>query len=49
VDAEEIDLVTKYAIGLGFTSAQASKVISRSIAIFGGGIDFEDYHYLISK
>lgn len=49
IDEEEIDLVTKYAIGLGFSASQANAVISRSIAIFGGGIDFEDYHYLISK
>ncbi|MFM1878017.1 MAG: hypothetical protein RLZZ241_883 [Bacteroidota bacterium] len=49
IDKEEVDLVTKYAIGLGFSGVQANKVILRSIAIFGGGIDFEDYHYLISK
>jgi uncharacterized tellurite resistance protein B-like protein len=49
IDAEEIDLVTKYAIGLGFTLAQASQVVARSAAIFSGGIDIEDYHYLISK
>ena len=49
IDDEEVDLVTKYALGLGFTMAQADKVVKRSIAIFGGGIDFEDYHYLITK
>ncbi|MDO1513241.1 TerB family tellurite resistance protein [Maribacter confluentis] len=47
IDDEEMILIKKYAIGLGFTGEKADKVIERSIAIFGGKIDFEDYLYLL--
>ncbi|WP_339655777.1 TerB family tellurite resistance protein [uncultured Maribacter sp.] len=47
IDGEERILIKKYAIGLGFTDEKADKVIERSIAIFGGKIDFEDYLYLV--
>ncbi|MGO4918630.1 TerB family tellurite resistance protein [Maribacter sp. IgM3_T14_3] len=47
IDDEERVLIKKYAIGLGFTDEKADKVIERSIAIFGGKIDFDDYLYLV--
>lgn len=47
IDEQELELVTKYAIGLGFTSEKADKIIERSIAIFTGRIDLEDYLYLL--
>ena len=47
IDGEERILIKKYAIGLGFTEEKADKVIERSIAIFGGKIDFDDYLYLV--
>lgn len=47
IDYEEMILVKKYAIGMGFTGEKADKVIERSVAIFGGKIDFEDYLYLV--
>jgi len=47
IDDEEMILIKKYAIGLGFTGEKADKVIERSIAIFGGKLDFEDYLYLV--
>lgn len=47
IDDEEMILVKKYAIGLGFAGDLADKVIERSVAIFGGKIDFEDYLYLL--
>jgi hypothetical protein len=40
-------LVKKYAIGLGFSGDKADKVIERSVNIFGGKIDFEEYLYLL--
>jgi len=49
IDEEEMALVKKYAIGLGFSAAKADKLIARSIDIFSGRIDFEDYLYLIEK
>lgn len=49
IDQEEIALVRKYAIGVGFNASRADEVIARSISIFSGKIDFEDYRYLIEK
>ncbi|WP_324024217.1 TerB family tellurite resistance protein [Maribacter sp. BPC-D8] len=47
IDNEERLLIKKYAIGLGFTDEKADAVIERSVAIFGGKIDFDDYLYLV--
>jgi len=47
IDEEEMSLLKKYAIGLGFSSESAKVVIERSVAIFSGKIDFEDYLYLL--
>lgn len=49
IDDEEHQLVEKYAIGLGYTEELAKKLIKRSIAIYQGGLDFEDYRYLLNK
>ena len=49
MDEEEAILLKKYAIGLGFSEAQADKIISRSIQIFTGALDFEDYKYLLTR
>jgi len=49
VDDEEMVLLKKYAIGLGFPSRKADKIIEKSVAIFSGRIDFDDYLYLIKN
>ncbi len=49
IDEPEAKLIYKYAIGLGCTETRAKDVIAKSIKIFGGGLDFEDYQYLINK
>ena len=49
IDEEERMLIEKYAIGLGYTEELASKLIKRSIEIFNGGLDLEDYRYLLNK
>ena len=49
IDEQELSLVKNYAIGLGFNNESADKVIKRSIAIFKGRIDFEDYRYLVQR
>jgi hypothetical protein len=49
IDPEEEYLIKRYAIGLGFSSETAEKVINRSIQIFNGKLDFEDYKYLLDK
>lgn len=45
----ETELLKKYAIGLGFSSEASEKIIKRSINIFRGQIDYDDYLYLLSK
>ena len=47
IDEEEEALVLKYAIGLGYTTEEAKKLILRSIAIFGGKLSFEEYQSLL--
>ena len=47
IDDEELTLIKKYAIGLGFSQESSEKLIKKSIAIFSGKIDFEDYQYLV--
>lgn len=49
IDIEEMVLLKKYAIGLGFSSDRADDIIQRSVVIFSGRIDFEDYLYLLKK
>jgi len=49
IDEEEMTLINKYAIGLGFSGDSAKKVIDRSIVIFSGKIDFDDYLYLLKR
>ncbi len=49
IDDEEMVLLKKYAIGLGFSSESANKIIERSVAIFSGRIDFDDYLYLLKN
>ncbi|MDE3742447.1 TerB family tellurite resistance protein [Maribacter polysaccharolyticus] len=49
VDDDEMVLLKKYAIGLGYPSEKADRIIEKSIAIFSGRIDFDDYLYLVKK
>jgi len=49
IDEEEVHLIKKYALALGFTSNTAEPLINRSIQVFSGRIDFEDYKYLVEK
>tara|TARA_R110002049_G_scaffold112299_2_gene261722 strand:+ start:12051 stop:12473 length:423 start_codon:yes stop_codon:yes gene_type:complete len=49
IDEEERILLKRYAIGLGYSNDAANQVISRSIAIFTGKIDFEDYALMVRK
>lgn len=49
LDEHEEKLMNRYAIGLGYHSTEAKRVIKKSKEIFGGKIKFEDYEYLISK
>ncbi|MDP5044653.1 MAG: TerB family tellurite resistance protein, partial [Leeuwenhoekiella sp.] len=49
IDDHERFLIEKYAIGLGFSAEKSKSLIERSIEIFQGGVDFEDYIYLLNK
>lgn len=49
IDDEERKLIERYAIGLGYTESSANKLIEKSIKIFRGGLDLEDYRYLLNK
>ncbi|MEX0272874.1 MAG: TerB family tellurite resistance protein [Flavobacteriaceae bacterium] len=49
VDDGEMALLKKYAIALGYPSDKADGLIEKSVAIFSGHIDFEDYMYLMGK
>ena len=49
IDEDELGLLNRYAIGLGYTSEKAEVIIKKSMKIFGGGIEFEDYLYLVTK
>lgn len=47
IDDQEMVLLKRYAIGLGFAGDTADKIIERSVAIFSGRLDFDDYLYLL--
>ena len=49
IDDQERFIVEKYAIGLGFSPKKASEIVDKSIAIFCGKIDFEDYHTIVTR
>lgn len=49
IDEYERKLIEKYAIGLGYSTEQAQKLIRRSIEIYSGGLSFDDYRYLVNK
>ena len=49
IEQTEEVLLRKYAIGLGFSVAKAEEILKRSITIFSGKIDFEDYLTLVKK
>ncbi|MAO07181.1 MAG: hypothetical protein CL596_00550 [Alteromonas sp.] len=49
IDEDEKRLVEKYAIGLGYTEELAADLIKKSIRIFSGGLDLEDYRYLLNR
>jgi len=47
VSDNEMVLLKRYAIGLGFPNDEAEKLIEKSVAIFTGKIDFDDFMYLV--
>ncbi len=49
IDAEEAELIKKYAIGLGFSEESSKAIIKRTLEIYGGRLSFDDYRYLLNK
>lgn len=49
IDDHERFLIEKYAIGLGYDVKTAQHLIKRSIEIYSGGLDLEDYKYLLNR
>jgi len=49
VSDNEMVLLKRYAIGLGFPTEEADNLIEKSVAIFTGKIDFDDFKYLVKK
>ncbi|HBY67212.1 MAG TPA: hypothetical protein DEG69_05270 [Flavobacteriaceae bacterium] len=49
IDDQERFLIERYAIGLGYTEELAAKLIKRSIEIYDGGLNLEDYRYLLNR
>lgn len=49
IDDHERFLIERYAIGLGYDAETAQHLIKRSIEIYSGGLDLEDYRYLLNK
>ncbi|MBV1923827.1 MAG: TerB family tellurite resistance protein [Flavobacteriaceae bacterium] len=49
INEDEYQLLEMYAIGLGYTEELAAKLIKRSIQIYMGGLNFEDYRYLLNR
>ena len=49
IEPHEKVMIHRYAIALGYNEEAAKALIDRSIAIFTGGLDLEDYKYLLQK
>lgn len=49
IEDEQMILLKKYAIGLGFPSKKANKILEKSVAIFSGKIDFKDYLHILKS
>lgn len=49
VEQEEILLLKKYAIALGFSSEVSERIIKKSIRIFNGDINIEEYRCLLDQ
>ena len=48
-DEDQKNLIERYAIGLGYSPEMAIKMVEKSLDIFRGRIDFEDYQFLMEK
>ncbi len=49
LDPAEHKLLKRYATAIGYNHEDAEFLVKRSIQIFSGGLDLEDYRYLLNK
>lgn len=49
IDNEEMAMLKKYAIGIGFPVKKVDRLLEISVAIFSGRIGFDDYMLLLVK
>jgi len=49
IDEDEYRMIKRYALALGYSPAKAKKIIKRSIILFRGKFDFEDYLYVMKR
>ena len=49
MNTKEQELVLRYAIELGFNDERAKEIIERSVKLFGGKIEFEEYELLLNS
>ncbi|MDT8346802.1 MAG: TerB family tellurite resistance protein [Flavobacteriaceae bacterium] len=49
MDEKERLLVERYAVGLGFNFAKAIKIINKTVKIFEGELELDEYIFLVSK
>ncbi|MEM9362412.1 MAG: TerB family tellurite resistance protein [Bacteroidota bacterium] len=49
VEDEQMNLIEKYAIGLGYSPKDSKTLIQKSYDIFHGRIDFEAFQYLLDR
>jgi len=49
MDEPEHKLLRKYATALGYNDADAKYLVERSIEIFNGHLNLDDYRYLLNK
>lgn len=49
IDEQELHLVKRYASAIGYSKEDAEQIITKSIKIFEGNIDIDQYTYLINN
>jgi uncharacterized tellurite resistance protein B-like protein len=49
IESEQLGMVERYALGLGFPPVRVPEVVQRSIAIFSGKVSYDDYKTLMKK
>lgn len=47
IDPPEMHLLKKYAIGLGYTEEAAAEIINKSMRLFSGRIDVDEYEQVL--